>query len=107
VKEIAVKHGDFPVIVAGGIYSYNDILRFLRLGADGVQMGTRFLATEESSASACYKQALLDANKEDIIVSQSLVPRAVCLSGRYDMRPCSSRPKTAAEGRDATKGTCS
>jgi nitronate monooxygenase len=70
VKEVAVKHGDFPVIVAGGIYSHSDILRFLRLGADGVQMGTRFLATEESSASTCYKQALLDANKEDIIVSQ-------------------------------------
>lgn len=70
VKETAMKHGDFPIIVAGGIYSHNDILRFLQLGADGVQMGTRFLVTEESSASLCYKQAVLDSSKEDIIVSQ-------------------------------------
>ena len=70
VKETAIKYGDFPVIVAGGIYSHADILRFLRLGADGVQMGTRFLVTEESSASMSYKQAIVDASKEDIVVSQ-------------------------------------
>lgn len=69
VKETAMKWGDFPVIVAGGIYSHNDITRFLRLGADGVQLGTRFLVTEESSASASYKQAVVDAGQEDIIVS--------------------------------------
>ncbi len=70
VKETAIKYGDFPVIVAGGIYSHADILRFLRLGADGVQMGTRFLVTEESSASMSYKQAIVDASKEDIVVSR-------------------------------------
>ena len=70
VKETAMKCGNFPVIVAGGIYSHNDIVRFLRLGADGVQMGTRFLVTEESSASAPYKQAVVDARREDIIVSR-------------------------------------
>lgn len=70
VKETAMKYGDFPVIVAGGIYSHGDIVRFLRLGADGVQMGTRFLVTEESSASALYKQAVVDAGREDVIVSQ-------------------------------------
>ncbi len=70
VKETAMKWGDFPVIVAGGIYSHADIVRFLRLGADGVQMGTRFLVTEESSASPLYKQAIVDAGTEDIIVSQ-------------------------------------
>jgi nitronate monooxygenase len=70
VKEMAMKWGDFPVIVAGGIYSHDDIVRFLRLGADGVQLGTRFLATEESSASAAYKQAVVDAEREDIIVSR-------------------------------------
>ena len=69
VKDTAVKHGNFPVIVAGGIFTHDDILRFLRLGADGVQMGTRFLVTEESSASTYYKQAVIDAKKEDIVVS--------------------------------------
>lgn len=69
VKEIAVKYGNFPVIVAGGIYTYEDIIRFLQMGADGVQMGTRFLATEESSATEEYKQAVVNAAQEDIIVA--------------------------------------
>ncbi len=69
VKDMAKKYGDFPIIVAGGIYTHQDITRFLKMGADGVQMGTRFLATEESSASAAYKQAVLRAKKEDIVVA--------------------------------------
>lgn len=69
VKDLALKHGDFPVIVAGGIYSHGDIARFLAMGASGVQMGTRFLATEESSASDEYKQAVVNSKEEDIIVA--------------------------------------
>ena len=71
VKEMAVKYGNIPVIVAGGIYSHDDIVRFLKMGADGVQMGTRFLVTEESSATDAYKQAVINAGKEDIIVAQN------------------------------------
>ncbi len=71
VKDTARKHGDFPVIVAGGIYSHSDIARFLLLGADGVQMGTRFLATIESGASDEYKQAVVNAKEEDIVVAHS------------------------------------
>ena len=69
VKEMAMKNGDFPVIVAGGIYTHEDIVRFMTMGADGVQMGTRFLATEESSASETYKQAVVGAREEDIVVA--------------------------------------
>lgn len=69
VKDMAVKCGDFPVIVAGGIYTHDDIVRFMSMGADGVQMGTRFLATEESSATEAYKQAVVKAREEDIIVA--------------------------------------
>ena len=69
VKEMAVKCGDFPVIVAGGIYTYDDIMKFMTMGADGVQMGTRFLATEESSATDAYKQAVIMAKEEDIVVA--------------------------------------
>jgi nitronate monooxygenase len=70
VKEMALKYGGFPVIVAGGIYTHDDIVKFLRLGADGVQMGTRFLATDESSASPEYKQAVVDARREDILIAR-------------------------------------
>ena len=69
VKEQAMKCGDFPVIVAGGIYTHEDIVRFMNMGADGVQMGTRFLATEESDATKAYKQAVLEAKQEDILVA--------------------------------------
>lgn len=68
VLEVAHKHGDFPVIVAGGIYTHEDIIKFLAMGASGVQMGTRFLATKESSATEAYKQAVVDATKDDILV---------------------------------------
>ncbi|MBI5641659.1 MAG: nitronate monooxygenase [Nitrospirae bacterium] len=69
VKDMAIKYGNIPVIVAGGIYTHADIARFLKMGADGVQMGTRFLATEESSASSDYKSAVISAKEEDIIVA--------------------------------------
>ncbi|HTR45049.1 MAG TPA: nitronate monooxygenase family protein [Thermodesulfovibrionales bacterium] len=69
VKDMAMKYGNFPVIVAGGIYTHDDIVRFLKMGADGVQMGTRFLATEECSATAEYKRAVLEAKEEDIVVA--------------------------------------
>lgn len=70
VKETAQKYGDFPVIVAGGIFTREDIFHFLDAGADGVQMGTRFLVTEESSATPEYKRAVVDACEEDIIVTR-------------------------------------
>lgn len=69
VKDIAKKYGDFPVIAAGGIFSAEDIKNIMALGADGVQMGTRFLVAEESGASPEYKQAVVNAKKEDIIVA--------------------------------------
>ena len=55
--------------MAGGIFSHEDIIRFLGMGADGVQMGTRFLTTEESSATPSYKRAIISAGKEDILVA--------------------------------------
>lgn len=70
VKDCASKHGGFPVIVAGGIFSYSDIIRFIGLGADGVQMGTRFMVTKESSASSSYKQAVISAGKDDVVIAQ-------------------------------------
>ena len=69
VKDMAKKYGDFPIIVAGGIYTNDDIRKFLDMGADGVQMGTRFLATEESSASADYKTAVIASTDDDIVVA--------------------------------------
>jgi nitronate monooxygenase len=57
---------NIPVIAAGGVYTYEDIQRYVAMGCGGVQMGTRFLATQESGANSTYKQALVDCKEEDI-----------------------------------------
>ena len=61
------------VIAAGGIFSGEDILRFLQLGAQGVQMATRFVATEECDADIRFKEAYLTCRREDIVIIKSPV----------------------------------
>ena len=115
VKEVAAAHGDLPVIVAGGIYSHEDIRRFIALGADGVQMGTRFLATEESSASPAYKQAVVRARPEDMVVANApgspcgLPFRVLRESPMYRDALVQARPPRCSKGyvlfKDATGGS--
>ena len=62
-----------PVIAAGGVYSGEDIARFLDLGASGVQMGTRFVATHECDADDRFKEAYLKARQEDVTIIKSPV----------------------------------
>lgn len=62
-----------PVIAGGGVYTGEDIHRILKLGAQGVQMGTRFIATDECDADFRFKQAYVDCRKEDIVIIQSPV----------------------------------
>lgn len=62
-----------PVIAAGGIFDGKDIARFLKLGAAGVQMATRFVCTHECDVAYPYKEAYLKCRKEDIVVIDSPV----------------------------------
>jgi NAD(P)H-dependent flavin oxidoreductase YrpB (nitropropane dioxygenase family) len=62
-----------PVIAAGGIFNGKDIARFLRLGAQGVQMATRFVATHECSVADEFKKLYLEAGEEDVVIIQSPV----------------------------------
>ena len=64
---------EIPLIAAGGIYDRRDLEHCLSLGAAGVQMGTRFVTTEECDAADAYKQAYLSARKEDIVIVKSPV----------------------------------
>jgi len=66
-------HRDIPVIAAGGIYTGEDIYRIMKLGAQGVQMGTRFVATDECDADIKFKQAYVNSRKEDIGIIKSPV----------------------------------
>lgn len=62
-----------PVIVAGGVFDHEDICHALSLGADGVQIASRFVATEECDADDKYKKAYIEAKKEDIEIVMSPV----------------------------------
>lgn len=64
---------EIPVFAAGGIYTGEDISRIMELGAAGVQMGTRFVTSEECDASEIFKQTYIDAKQEDIEIIQSPV----------------------------------
>jgi len=64
---------EIPLIAAGGIYDRRDLEHCLSLGAAGVQLGTRFVTTEECDAADAYKQAYLSARKEDIVIVKSPV----------------------------------
>jgi len=70
-EELFIK--SVPVIAAGGIYTGADINKFMQLGAQGVQMGTRFVATYECDASQEFKDAYLNCKKEDIVIIDSPV----------------------------------
>lgn len=72
-----------PLIAAGGIYTGEDINNIMKLGASGVQMGTRFVTTDECDASTGFKQAYINAAEKDIVIIKSPVgmPGRAILSG--------------------------
>lgn len=62
-----------PVIAGGGVRSHADVERLMALGASGVQVGTKFVATEECDAALAFKQAYLRSRKEDVQLIESPV----------------------------------
>lgn len=68
-----------PIVCAGGIGDEQDFVRALRIGYAGVQLGTRFIATDECGAHADYKQAIVAASADDIVLTERVtgVPLAV------------------------------
>lgn len=90
VEEYGAKYGrHIPVVTAGGIYTHEDVMHQLELGADGVQVATRFVTTQECDASDAYKQAYINAGKEDIVITQS----PVGMPGRAILNPFLSQIK--------------
>ncbi|OPJ59515.1 NAD(P)H-dependent flavin oxidoreductase [Clostridium oryzae] len=103
VKEVVATYEEkynkkIYVIVAGGVYDGKDINRVMSLGADGVQMATRFVATEECDAHINFKKAYIDSKKDDIVIVSSPVGmpgRAIrnpfvkrTLEGRIPVKKC-------------------
>lgn len=61
-----------PVVCAGGVGTPGEFAHALSLGYAGAQLGTRFIATRECTASDAYKQAILDAAEDDVVLSEKL-----------------------------------
>ncbi len=61
-----------PVVCAGGVGSPRDFVRAIEIGYAGAQLGTRFIATHECTASDVYKQAILRAEEDDVVLSEKL-----------------------------------
>ncbi|MFO7893427.1 MAG: nitronate monooxygenase [Longimicrobiales bacterium] len=68
-----------PLVCAGGVGTPAEFVDALRLGYHGVQMGTRFIATTECTAARPYKQAILDSDEDDIVLTERVtgVPLSV------------------------------
>ena len=77
VREVAVYEEKYnqhiSVIAAGGIYTGDDIFKIMQYGASGVQMGTRFVTTQECDASLKFKESYINAKQGDIEIIQSPV----------------------------------
>lgn len=77
LREVSVFEEEYkrpiPVIAGGGIYTGEDIYKFIRLGAAGIQMGTRFVPTDECDATLEFKEAFINCKKEDIVIIDSPV----------------------------------
>lgn len=97
IKRILARVGEYaaeknvhvPVVVAGGIYERADMERVMALGADGVQVATRFVTTYECDAADAYKQAYINAKKEDIVIVKS----PVGMPGRAILNPFMKKAK--------------
>ncbi len=84
-----------PIIAAGGVYTGADIKKYLDLGAAGVQMATRFVATHECDADEKFKHAYLDAKEDDVTIIKSPVGmpgRALSNSFIENMRAGNKKP---------------
>jgi nitronate monooxygenase len=75
-----------PIVSAGGVGTPEEFARQLRLGYSAVQLGTRFIATPECKASDAYKQAIVAAGEDDIVLTERLtgVPVAVIRNAYVD-----------------------
>ncbi|EGO65154.1 2-nitropropane dioxygenase NPD [Acetonema longum DSM 6540] len=90
---------NIPVIGAGGVINGRDVAEVIKLGADGVQMGTRFAASEESNAGPALKEFYLKSKPEDVVIIKS----PVGLPGRAINNPFAAK---TIEGTAPVPQTC-
>lgn len=72
VESLHAKYPDIPVIAAGGISTGRGIVSMLAAGADGVSVGTRFIASTEARVGDAYKEGIVKAGMTDIVLTEKL-----------------------------------
>ena len=73
ISAFAERFGKIPTIFAGGVHDKADVEKYINIGCDGVQLGTRFVATFECDAHENFKQNFINAKKEDVTIVKSPV----------------------------------
>jgi len=102
--EIREEAGDLPMIVGGGIMRREDAARAYAYGADGIQMGTSFITTEECDASPGYKAAYLNLGENDVTIirnPQGMPCRVIRNRFVKDLQADPSRRLSQEEEREA------
>ena len=88
-----------PVIAGGGLYTGEDIYRIMKLGADGVQLGSKFVTTTECDAAEAFKQTYIDSSEKDIeIIASPVGMPGRAIAGEFIQRVKAglTRPKKCA-----------
>ena len=86
-----------PLICAGGISTAEDYRHVMQLGYEGVQMGTAFIATTECTASDTYKQAIINAQEKDIILSERITGVPVSVINTTTIKRMGTKPGHIAQ----------
>jgi NAD(P)H-dependent flavin oxidoreductase YrpB (nitropropane dioxygenase family) len=73
IRIAATYSSNIPIIAGGGMFDGKDIARFLKLGAKGIQMGSRFVATHECPVSKKFKELYIAAQEKDLVIIKSPV----------------------------------
>lgn len=78
-----LKEFDVPLVCAGGIGNETQYVEAMALGYDACQLGTRFIATKECSSSVTYKEAIVEADADDIVLSEKItgIPVSIINTG--------------------------
>lgn len=85
---------EIPVVAAGGIYTGDDVAKYINLGASGVQVGTRFVTTYECDAHENFKNTYINSSKDDInIVTSPVGMPGRAITNKFIETVSASRPK--------------
>lgn len=94
-KDYAIKYNkEIPVVAAGGIYTGDDVAKYIKLGASGVQVGTKFVTTHECDADERFKNTYINSSKDDInIVTSPVGMPGRAIKNKFIDKVTINRPK--------------